>query len=133
MAFVTAFLSSNAAALTGLHGTSFTVAFWLNPFAADTEYSLILDRAWNVILNADGTLVFSILNSPLDIETSVITTEEVVADDWNHVAVVYNKEALTLSIYLNGVVATVSYTDEADDSVSVYSEVFQLGEVENVS
>lgn len=129
-AVVTATLSSNAAPLTGLHATSFTVAFWLNPFDGG-DHNLILDRAWKVALNIDGTVTFTIINSPTTIETAVTSTDVVVTNDWNHVVAIYNREELTISIFLNGVETTIGYTDEADDSNvnSIFNPTFQLGEV----
>lgn len=128
MVNTTAILSSAVAALTGLHANSFTVAFWVNPYEATEALSLLLDKAWHVVMNADGTLTFTILNSVTPSETSVSTTGVLVLNDWNFVVVVYNKELLTISIFLNGAKNSSSFTDLANATMSQYTAVFQLGD-----
>jgi PKD repeat protein len=123
----TAILESDAAALTNIHAGSFTVAFWLNPEAGGVNQSLIIDRAWHVILNADDTITFTILDSETPDESAITTTGTVILNDWNHVAVIYDIDAAKISIYLNGVLNSVAYTSEASDFLSFYTPVFQLG------
>lgn len=122
-----AFLFSADSALTTLDAASFSIAFWMRPTAGPTytQVTLVEGPAFKVVFNSNGTVTFTINDSITSTESSIQTSGTVIASDWNNIIVIYDKTAGTISIYLNGNLDSVAYTQPANSSVSQYVPDFQ--------
>jgi hypothetical protein len=122
-----AFLGNADLALTNLHAGSFSVAGWVRPKSTSIgTTTLLISPAWKLVLNSDGTLTFSILNSPSAFITSLSTTT-VVNNDWNFFAVMYDTTLDILTLVLNADTVSGAFTAAADSTVGSFVPVFQLG------
>lgn len=79
---------------------SLAVEAWIKPRSVDGNRSII-DRIYNYALwIREGRIVFSVGSTPDVIEIQSVATVQ--ANDWTHVAGVYDHAASQLSIYING-------------------------------
>jgi hypothetical protein len=127
------YLANSDTVLTQLHAGSFTVAFWFRSKATGSfvPATLFAAPAWKGGLNSDGTLRFTIRNSPASVETTVLTGA--VVDDWNFVVLRYDLSAHTLTAYLNGVASSAAFTYPADSTAASYAADFRLGYSDRVN
>lgn len=122
------YLENSDPALVQLSNAPFSVTFWLNQTSTSgtVATTIILAPAFQVVLNADGTLTFTIRDSVSTVQTSVSTVLPIVLG-WNFVEIGYDLAGLKLNIFLNGIKATASFIHAADFSFSNFTTVFQLG------
>ncbi|MBX3434119.1 MAG: LamG domain-containing protein [Pirellulales bacterium] len=96
-----------------------TVAFWFRGNGTPGSIQRItgITSSWEITYRTDGKLGFNLGNSSGPQSTTVFSA----ANDWRHVAAVYNSSADTYKIYVNGVLDASGSATLADQGAGILS------------
>ncbi|MBX3426909.1 MAG: LamG domain-containing protein, partial [Pirellulales bacterium] len=105
-----------------------SVAFWFrgNGTPGSTQRLTGITSSWNVAYRTDGKLGFNLGNSSGPTSNTVFS----VANDWRHVAVVYNCSSGAYKIYVDGALDRTGTTTLTDQGAGILSLGTRTGSTE---
>ena len=119
------YLVSADSVLDSIESGQFSIAGWFevnNYFLPFIPFTFWAGPAWEVGLNANGTLSFQIQAA----SGTIVTTTSSINEGWNFVAAIYDPVAMVIQIWLNGVATSTTLNADAA-YMTPFVPGFQLG------